>query len=292
MSQSLQTALIGPGRWGSVLAREFSPHLSLQIVVGKGDAPAWLSELEQTPLYTNDLSSTLADKTIDAVLIATPIETHFEIAKQALEAGKHVFVEKPIARTQSEVDELYNLAEHQECALFTDYPFLYSDVFQEVKKHTPIKSLECTWLKCGSFGEVLVENLLVHDLALVISLLGEPDDISITRARGHITKCDTLGVELTYPDTSVTILIDRLQPIKEKIVKLATSDSLLVWRDDSLFSLDSQQQLKECFKAKQSNLTCVAQAFIEVCRHPNNDQRRKLDASVVKTMERITRQLL
>jgi UDP-2-acetamido-3-amino-2,3-dideoxy-glucuronate N-acetyltransferase len=105
-------ALIGAGRWGKNLLREFD-KLSVVASVCHLKNPKttqWLKNSFPHIRHTNSYKDILRDPTVEAVVIATPVKTHYRIAREALLAGKHVFVEKPLAQTAAEAKELSDLA--------------------------------------------------------------------------------------------------------------------------------------------------------------------------------------
>src|ERR671937_288088 len=127
--------LAGLGNWGPNLARNFDDLAEL----------AWLCETDEQRLQrfahrypdahtTASYEQMLADPELDAVVIATPVPTHYELTKAALEAGKHVFVEKPPAMRAAEMDELVALAGERERVLMPGHLLLYHPGVQKLKE--------------------------------------------------------------------------------------------------------------------------------------------------------------
>src|SRR5213593_4711970 len=94
-----RVAIIGLGRWGQCLLRVFSSYAEVPVCCNRGgsDAAAWVAQHYPEVKMTFDIDDVLRDERVDAVAIATPPATHAEFVKRALDAGKHVFVEKPLA---------------------------------------------------------------------------------------------------------------------------------------------------------------------------------------------------
>jgi predicted dehydrogenase len=182
---------VGLGYWGRNLARVFDDEADL----------AWLCDVSESlreefaarypsAQVTGDFAELLASD-IDAVVIATPVPTHYALAKVALEAGKHVFVEKPPAMRVAEMEELIALAEARGLVLMPGHLLLYHPAVQKLKQ----------LVEEGELGEVLVvygnrqnlgvirkdENALwslgVHDLSVILYLIQE--DIVEASAHGH-----------------------------------------------------------------------------------------------------------
>jgi predicted dehydrogenase len=183
---------LGLGPWGANLARNFNELARLK----------WLCDLDPSRVdglrgrfpaatFTERFEDVLHDPEVDAVVVATPVPTHAALAKQALQAGKHVFVEKPLALTAGEADELVELAAGSERVLMPGHLLLYHPGVAKLKQ----------LVDAGELGDVLYvygnrqnlgtirgdENALwslgVHDLSVILHLLGEePAELS---ARGE-----------------------------------------------------------------------------------------------------------
>jgi predicted dehydrogenase len=189
---TLQVGQVGLGYWGRNLARVFDDEADLSWLC---DASEELRE-ELARRYpdarvTGDFAEMIAAEDLDAVVIATPVPTHFPLAKAALEAGKHVFVEKPPAMRVAEMEELITIAERQSLVLMPGHLLLYHPGVQKLKE----------LVEQGELGEVLVvygnrqnlgkirkdENALwslgVHDLSVILYLIQE--EIVEAAAHGH-----------------------------------------------------------------------------------------------------------
>ena len=184
--------VVGLNYWGRNLARVFDDEADL----------AWLCDASETlreefarrypnARLTGDFAEMIADDDLDAVVVATPVPTHFPLAKAALEAGKHVFVEKPPAMRVAEMEELIAIAEARGLVLMPGHLLLYHPGVQKLKE----------LIEAGELGEVLVvygnrqnlgkirkdENALwslgVHDLSVILYLIQE--EIVEAAAHGH-----------------------------------------------------------------------------------------------------------
>src|SRR3989338_3006877 len=174
-------AIIGMGRWGKNLLREFNAITNVAYAFGKKD-----SQLPQV----------LNDQNVKAVVIATPIKTHYAIARRALLAGKHVFLEKPMTDNIAQAQALVQLAQKQKRALFVGHTFLYHPVFEKVEhinKKDPIVSAHFEWQKFGSFHEDITWNLLVHEVALLMKLWGKPVQSKLLYTKSVVSMGDILS---------------------------------------------------------------------------------------------------
>ena len=134
----LRIAVLGAGHWGPNLIRNFHTHQASEVawVADRDPARLALTRSRYPEVRTaTDPAVPLADPEVDAVIVATPTVTHYELAKAALEAGKHVLVEKPIATRAAEADELCALAERQGRVLMVGHVFLFNTGIQRVKQY-------------------------------------------------------------------------------------------------------------------------------------------------------------
>lgn len=231
--QRVKTALIGIGRWGQNVARELHAQSDLVAVVSKSDAHQ--DEIQKVAPHATRLSleNVCADASIHAAAVATPIDTHAEIARALLSASKHVLCEKPLATTAQEADELATLARERGLVLATGYVFMYNPAYQFLKETLSgkaIRSVDMTWKKYGTFGESIEYNLLTHHLSIAYDLLGMPERARAEFGAGVESQCDRVDTTLTYGASEVRSHIDRLS--KE------TSHTITVRTDDASFVLE------------------------------------------------------
>lgn len=190
--QNPRVAIIGAGHWGRNIIRTLAMSPSTIAYIahsGSAETKAFLADTYHTIPTTTDYHETLRDDSIGAVIIATPIETHYAIVRDALNAGKHVLCEKPLALTGAEVAELYELAHAQNCILMTGYLYRYDAGFntlvEKVRSVTRV-DLDFMWEKYGSFDSPLSENLLVHELSLMLSIFETIRLDTITRNEADV----------------------------------------------------------------------------------------------------------
>ncbi len=134
-SERKNIALIGYGYWGKRLLKYLLEQFNVECIFGRS--------LDTHGVFTNNLEEALRDE-IDAVTIATPMDTHYSLVKRALRAGKHVLCEKPLAFTKKEIEYLYFLSEANNLRLITEYTYTFSEGI-----HQAIR-----WIKDGKIGEL------------------------------------------------------------------------------------------------------------------------------------------
>jgi predicted dehydrogenase len=188
----LRVGQAGLGYWGRNLARNFDDLADLRwLCDASEERRAEFAERYPNARVTGDFAELLAAGDVDAVVIATPVPTHYPLARAALEAGKHVFVEKPPAMRAAEMEELIGLAEAAGLVLMPGHLLLYHPAVQKLKE----------LVDGGELGDVLVvygnrqnlgkirkdENALwslgVHDLSVILYLIRE--EIVEAAAHGH-----------------------------------------------------------------------------------------------------------
>jgi predicted dehydrogenase len=133
----IRLAVIGYGYWGPNLVRNFynTPDCKITLVVDSREERLQLVKKAFPAInISTQINDALTDKDIDAVVIATPVFTHFGLAKTALQNGKHVLIEKPMTRTVKEAEELIELAQKHNKLLMIDHTFLYTGAVQYIRK--------------------------------------------------------------------------------------------------------------------------------------------------------------
>lgn len=218
-------AIIGAGRWGRNIIKtvsEISPltEIGMVIYTGNKETENFLNlNYPLVPISTN-LQVVLDDISITHVIIATPIDTHFSITKQCLEAKKHTFVEKPLSCNPEDARTLHAFARKHDLLLQTGYVYLFDKSLQVLTEKTAnldTLELHLVWKKYGTFDSSIVTNLLVHELAIAHTLLGAFSSIESLNVTNN-----TLNAVMQYRKGRVTITIDRESTEREKTLRLVS----------------------------------------------------------------------
>jgi predicted dehydrogenase len=236
-------AQVGLGQWGKNLARNFDRLAELVWLCDVEDErQAEAAQSYPSAQVTSSFDDVLADESVDAVVVATPVPTHYELARRALEAGKHVFVEKPPAMRGAEMEELCDLAEERSLVLMPGHLLLYHPGVQKLKEI----------VDSGELGEVLYvygnrqnlgtfrtnENALwslgVHDLSVLLYLIEEePSEV-----RAHGNAFLSRGVEdvvfcyLRFPSGKMAHMhLSWLDPHKIRRITVVGSERMAVFDD-------------------------------------------------------------
>ena len=179
----MKLGIIGCGYWGPNLIRNFNNIPDSEVVYCADLDESRLNHIKSLYpklLVTRDYKKILGEKEIDAVIVATPIETHFKIAKDALNAGKHVLVEKPVTNSSVEAKELINLAEKNKRVLMVDHTFEYSAPVRKIKEIIDknelgqIFTIDMIRVNLGLFQEKVnvIADLAPHDISMLLYYLG------------------------------------------------------------------------------------------------------------------------
>jgi predicted dehydrogenase len=184
---SLGFALVGYGYWGPNIARNAieRPEFDMRTLCELDETKAADFTRRYPGIPTSsDFDAVLDDPAIDAVAIATPPRTHFNLVKAALEAGKHVLVEKPLATTVAEAEELVELAEHEGLVLMPGHTFLYSPPVNKVRELISegllgeIYFVTSARMNLGIYqADGVVCDLAPHDLSILLYWLDCPVDV-------------------------------------------------------------------------------------------------------------------
>jgi predicted dehydrogenase len=198
MPQSITIGVVGCGYWGPNLVRNFRqlPDCQLKVVCDLSDSR--LSHMRQVypeVSTTNKFEDLLADNELDAVVIATPVRWHYQMAKAALYMGKHVFIEKPMARSAVEAMELVSLATKQGLILMVGHTFLFSPAVRRIKEMISagdigdVQYISSRRLSLGLFQKDInvAWDLASHDIAILVHLLEDlPSSVSC-QGSSHVT---------------------------------------------------------------------------------------------------------
>jgi predicted dehydrogenase len=241
-----RVGVVGLNYWGPNLVRNFDDLAEL----------AWLCDLDEERLgaiasrYPNARATSryedlLADETLDAIVIATPVPTHYALAKQALEAGKHAFVEKPPAMRAVEMDELVALAERAGLVLMPGHLLLYHPGVLKLKELVSggeLGEVLCVYGNRQNLGIVRTnENALwslgVHDLSVILYLLDEDPQEARAQGRDFLTPGveDVVFCFLRFPSGKIAHMhLSWLDPHKMRKMTVVGREKMAVFDDMEL----------------------------------------------------------
>jgi len=240
----VRVGVIGYGYWGPNIVRNLSAldHCELVAVCDKN--PAALKRASR--LYpgvhaTKDFAEVLRSPDIDAVAVVTPVWTHFELAKAALENGKHVFVEKPFTSTVQQGEQLIELAERKNLKIMVDHTFLFSGAVRKIRelvdggKLGPLYYFDSTRVNLGLFQHdvSVVWDLAPHDLSIMDHVIGvKPEAVVATGGKHFNGLADMAFITVFFPGNLIAhINVNWLSPVKVRTTLIGGKDKMLVWND-------------------------------------------------------------
>lgn len=244
-----QIGIIGTGYWGKNLVRNYAELGALHMIYDKNDTVS--GQLKKSypdvdlGLSLNDL---LAQKNIQGIVVATPAETHFTIAREALLAGKHVYVEKPLVLMEKDAEELIGIAQSKHLILMVGHLLQYHPVFRTLKDMIDagelgrINYIYSHRLNLGKIRreENILWSFAPHDVSMILSIAGEDPEYIISTGGNYLHKriADVTTTHLEFASgMRAHIFVSWLHPFKEqKLVimgdqKMAVFDDMQPWID-------------------------------------------------------------
>jgi predicted dehydrogenase len=236
--------IIGYGYWGPNVVRNLTNLEGSQVLTIAELNPVARKRAQKAypAIYvTQDASEILLSPKIDAVAIITPVWTHYELTKFALENGKHVFVEKPFTSTSAQAEELINLAAQKRLQIMVDYTFLFTPAVQKISELINDGTLgklyyyDSTRVNLGLFQHDInvLWDLAPHDLSIMDYLLRASPEGIVATGQCHLNSHEDVAfMTLYFPDKLIAhINVNWLSPVKVRTTLLGGEKRMLVWND-------------------------------------------------------------
>jgi predicted dehydrogenase len=241
----LNIAVVGCGYWGPNLIRNFGllSECKVKTVCDiSADRLAHIKRLNPRVETTSEFDKLLDDGSIDAVAIATPTFMHFQMGKKCLQAGKHVLIEKPMARSVQECKELIELAEKQKLVLMVGHTFVFSAPVRKIKEIITsgelgeIQYISSRRLNLGLFQKDInvAWDLAPHDISIILHILNEHPRAVNCQGKSHITEGieDVTNMTLNFTNGAfATIQSSWLDPNKVRETMFVGKKKMLVYDD-------------------------------------------------------------
>lgn len=244
----IRIAIIGAGHWGPNLIRNFHNKVTSEVAWVADQVPA---RLERAKAVFPDIGVTtsgldaIRDPKVDAVVVATPTSTHYPLTKAALEAGKHVLVEKPITHSVAHAEEIAALAESKGVTLLVGHVFLFNNAIQRTKKYLDEKLLgDIHYISAvrTNLGPIRMDvsaawDLASHDISIVNYWLGTTP-VTVSALGGEWINpgiADAVFVTARYPGNIIVNLhASWLNPRKARDITVVGSKKMLTFDDMNL----------------------------------------------------------
>jgi predicted dehydrogenase len=240
----IRFGVVGYGYWGPNVVRNLDRLDQTKVVAvcdKSASARKKVAKAHPGVLVTDDPANLMSSPEIDAIAVVTPVWTHYELAKAALENGKHVFVEKPFTSNSAQAEELIDLAASKNLKIMVDHTFLFTGAVQKIKQLLHEDALgklyyyDSTRVNLGLFQHDInvVWDLAPHDLSIIDYLIQKtPEAISATgqtHLNGHE---DVAFLTLYFPDKVIAhINVNWLSPVKVRTTLIGGEKKMLVWND-------------------------------------------------------------
>src|SRR5213594_399581 len=240
----LKLGVIGYGYWGPNIVRNFSSQPDCQLVAICDKNPKAVAQvLSRHPAVhaTSNPDEVTNSSKIDAVAIVTPVSTHYELTKKALENGKHVFVEKPFTATSAQAEELIELADCKNLQIMVDHTFLFNGAVRKIKELVdggvlgPLYYYDSTRVNLGLFQHDVnvIWDLAPHDLSIIDYLTGLEPELVVATGGAHLNGlADMAYITLYVPKNIIAhINVNWLSPVKVRTTLVGGERKMLVWND-------------------------------------------------------------
>ena len=242
----IRVAQIGVGYWGPNILRNMmaNENCDLTIVVEiSSERREYVKNSYSTITVTDKISTVLEDPDIDAVLIVTPVETHFKLAVESLKAGKHILVEKPMATSVEEIEEIQKIAKEKNLIAMVGHTFIYNPAVRYVKDlidNQILGDIRYIYSRRLNLGRIRSDvdafwNLAPHDISIIQYWLNNPSPVNVSRnGMDYIQKGidDVVFVNIEYPQNIIAnIHVSWLDPNKVRKITLVGSEKMVVYDD-------------------------------------------------------------
>ena len=251
-SHRIRVGVIGYGYWGPQIVRNFQTRETSEVLAVCDTSPKSLQRAQQAYpeiKVTQDFDELLRSTQIDAIAIVTPVRTHYELAKKALENGKHVFVEKPFTCKSSQAEELIELAERKNLKIMVDHTFLFTGSVKKIQQLIEDGTLgelyyyDSTRVNLGLFQHDVnvLWDLAPHDLSIMDYLIAAKPEAVVATGETHLNGvADVAFMTVYFPRKIIAhINVNWLSPVKVRTTLIGGEKKMLVWND-----LDADEKIK------------------------------------------------
>jgi predicted dehydrogenase len=240
----LRVGVVGYGYWGPNIVRNLYALGTCEVGALCDTNTAALQKARR--IYpglrmTSDPAEVLFAPDIDAVAIVTPVWTHYELARTALENGKHVFVEKPFTATVKQAEELVELAARKNLRIMVDHTFLFTGAVKKIRELIdngtlgPLYYFDSSRINLGLFQHdvSVVWDLAPHDLAIMDYVIRDKAEAVVATGGSHVNDhVDMAFLTIYFPNNVLAhINVNWLSPVKVRTTLIGARDKMLVWND-------------------------------------------------------------
>ncbi len=257
----IRFGVIGYGYWGPNVVRNIHALESATVAAICDRHPAAQKRAMNafpSVKVVSDANEILRSPDIDVVAVVTPVWTHFELAKAALENGKHVFLEKPLTSNVEQAEELIELAEKKNLQIMVDHTFLFTGAVKKIRQLVDQGELgdlyyyDSTRVNLGLFQHDIdvIWDLAPHDLSIMDYLIRKEPEAVVATGQAHLNAhADIAFITVYFPENTIAhINVNWLSPVKVRTTLLGGEKKMLVWND-----LEADEKVKVYDKGVQIN---------------------------------------
>jgi len=240
----LKFGVIGYGYWGPNIVRNLRALDGCQVVGICDETPSARQRIQAAhpgiPVH-GDFHELVKSPGVDAIAVITPVWTHYELTKAALENGKHVFVEKPFTSNVEQAEELINLAEQKNLQIMVDHTFLFTGAVRKIQKLLKEGTLgklyyyDSTRVNLGLFQHDcnVIWDLAPHDLSIMNHLLNKDAEAISATGQAHLNGHEDIAFITAYfPDKMIAhVNVNWISPVKVRTTLIGGEKKMLVWND-------------------------------------------------------------
>jgi predicted dehydrogenase len=244
--------VVGYGYWGPNVVRNLTGLDDSQVLAIAELSPAARKRAQKAHpgiKVTADASEVMTSSEIDAVAVITPVWTHYELAKAALENGKHVFVEKPFTSNTEQGEKLIELAQRKNLKIMVDHTFLFTGAVRKISQLLEDRALgklyyyDSTRVNLGLFQHDInvLWDLAPHDLSIMDYVIKASPEAIVATGEKHLN-CheDVAYMTLYFPEKVIAhINVNWLSPVKVRTTLIGGEKRMLVWND-----LEADEKIK------------------------------------------------
>jgi predicted dehydrogenase len=240
----IRVGVIGYGYWGPNIVRNLHgpDNIRVEMVCDKSMAALGrVSKAYPSVATTTDPCEVLKSPNIDAVAVITPVWTHYELTKAALENGKHVFVEKPFTASAAQAEELIELAERKNLTIMVDHTFLFTGAVRKIRQLVDSGALgdlyyyDSLRVNLGLFQHdvSVVWDLAPHDLSIMDHLINKEPEAIVATGEKHLNGVEDVAfMTIYFPQNIIAhVNVNWLSPVKIRTTLIGGEKKMLVWND-------------------------------------------------------------
>ena len=248
----IRIGVIGYGYWGPNIVRNFHTHEKSEVVLVCDKSTKCQERLRKAHpsiSFTMDANDILKSPDIDLVAVVTPVWTHYELAKAALENGKHVFVEKPFTCSTQQAEELVELADRKNLKIMVDHTFLFTGAVKKIRQMVDEGALgdlyyyDSLRVNLGLFQHDVnvIWDLAPHDLSIMDHVIKEKAEAVVATGEKHLNGVEDIAfITVYFPKRIIAhINVNWLSPVKVRTTLIGGEKKMLVWND-----LEADEKIK------------------------------------------------